>query len=370
MPSYAGGGAEAIGFFLVDALIAAGLAVDLVVARGHGPLKDRPAPGARKVDLGAITEILAAPRWLKYLQAARPRCVLSMVHTANLTAGVGAARQPETPVIATFHNALQRAPKDQWWFRRVFGFGPERRLYRRMARMVAVSEGLAGETAATFDWPADKVRCVHNAPLRVPAADATVSPTLEPIFEKPVVLATGRLVAQKDFALLLTAFARIRDRTPANLLILGDGDQRARLEALRASLGLGDRAFLPGFTAHPEAYMRRAAAFAISSRYEGFSLVCVEAMACGAPIVSTDCRYGPGEILDGGRFGRLTPVGDVDAFAAALLETLNEEKVDRAARVAEREGWLARYRPERMAGEYVALIRDVLAETADQLGDG
>jgi len=132
----------------------------------------------------------------------------------------------------------------------------------------------------------------------------------------------GRLAVQKDFPTLLRAFARLRAARPARLMILGEGDRRSELEQLASALGISADVRLPGFVENPLAYMRRAAVFVLSSIYEGFGNVLVEALACGCPIVSTDCPGGPAEILEHGRFGRLVPVGDVAALGDALLATL------------------------------------------------
>ena len=140
----------------------------------------------------------------------------------------------------------------------------------------------------------------------------------------PVLLSVGRLARQKDFPTLLNAFARVRDTFPVRLLILGEGRQRARLEALVLSLGIaGDVAF-PGFTMNPFPYMSQAAAFVLSSAWEGAPGALIEAMACGCPVVSTDCPSGPAEILADGQYGPLVPVGDDRALADAIVTVLEK----------------------------------------------
>jgi glycosyltransferase involved in cell wall biosynthesis len=129
---------------------------------------------------------------------------------------------------------------------------------------------------------------------------------------------------QKDFATLLKAFARLRRTRPAKLIILGDGEGKEDLEALAETLGIRTDVDFPGYVANPYVYFRQASVFVLSSAWEGLPNVLIEAMACGCPVVSTDCPSGPSEILDGGRFGRLVPVGDDAAMAQAIEATLDQ----------------------------------------------
>jgi hypothetical protein len=169
-----------------------------------------------------------------------------------------------------------------------------------------------------------------------------------------VALLARRLAPQKGFATLIRAFAEVRRRRPARLVILGDGPLRPELEALAGELGVGGDVALPGFVANPYAYMARASVFALSSAWEGFGNVLVEALACGTPVVAADCPSGPGEILDGGRFGRLVPVGDPEALARAILGTLDRPPDPEVARGRARD-----FSVEGIAGEYLrALVAD------------
>jgi glycosyltransferase involved in cell wall biosynthesis len=136
----------------------------------------------------------------------------------------------------------------------------------------------------------------------------------------------------------------------------GEGPQRAELQALIDALGLSARAHLPGQRANPYAYMQRARVFALASRFEGFGNVLVEAMACGAPVVSTDCPVGPREILDHGRYGRLVPVADEAALAAAIGRSLHQPG-STAAAAAHAQGFTV----ERSAAHYLALFQRLLA---------
>nr|WP_241878977.1 glycosyltransferase [Psychrobacter sp. PraFG1]UNK05619.1 glycosyltransferase [Psychrobacter sp. PraFG1] len=141
-----------------------------------------------------------------------------------------------------------------------------------------------------------------------------------------MVLAVGRLTHQKDFATLIHAFKKVLKNKACNLIILGEGELRCELEKLIKDLNLQDNVQLPGFVNNPYAWMSKADLFVLSSIYEGFGNVLVEAMACGTPVVSTDCPSGPSEILENGRWGSLVPTNDPDSLAEAILKALNNTK--------------------------------------------
>jgi glycosyltransferase involved in cell wall biosynthesis len=162
------------------------------------------------------------------------------------------------------------------------------------------------------------------------AATAPAHPWFAPAREVPIILGVGRLAGLKDFPTLLRAFARLRARRPARLVILGDGPHRRRLAWLARRLGLAADVDLAGWAANPYAFYAAADLFVLSSRAEGLPNALLEAMACGCPVVSTDCPSGPREILDGGRLAPLVPVGDPAALAEAIDRALATPP-DRAA---------------------------------------
>jgi glycosyltransferase involved in cell wall biosynthesis len=141
--------------------------------------------------------------------------------------------------------------------------------------------------------------------------------------EPPVVLGAGKLMPVKDFPALVRVVRRVRESRPVRLVILGEGAERTRLEDLVTELGLASEAFLPGFVQNPYAYMSHAGVFVLSSISEALPTVLIEAMAIGVPVVSTDCQHGPREILEGGKYGELVPVGDEGALAAAVVRALS-----------------------------------------------
>ena len=201
-----------------------------------------------------------------------------------------------------------------------------RHLYPRADAIIAGSEGVANDLATAARLPRDRITVIPS-PLVAPELFAQARERLDhPWFAPgadPVILAVGRLTPVKDFSTLIRAFAVVCARRPARLLILGEGEERLRLEALARRLGLDGLIEFPGFVRNPFAYMASAAVFVLSSTSEGSPGALIQALACGARVVATDCQFGPREILDGGRFGRLVPFGDVPALADAILDALD-----------------------------------------------
>ena len=169
--------------------------------------------------------------------------------------------------------------------------------------------------------------------------------------QPPVVLGVGRLTAQKDFETLIRAFAVVQKQHSARLMILGEGEDRGRLERLIGQLELNAFVALPGAVTD-RSHMQAASVLVLSSRWEGLGVVLIEAMAVGTPVVATDCPSGPREVLAGGKYGRLVPVGDVEGLAAATLETLHNPPA--VAMLKQRAN---EFSADRAADAYLDLIR-------------
>ncbi|MET0240968.1 MAG: glycosyltransferase, partial [Sphingobium sp.] len=189
----------------------------------------------------------------------------------------------------------------------------------------AVSAGVADDMAAVTGFPRSRIGVLYN-----PACPENLDPAALPAIDHPyyssglpVVIGCGRLVAQKGWATLLRAFAKVIERRPARLVVLGVGPEEAELKALASELGLEGSADFVGFQSMPLAWMRASDLFVMSSRYEGFGNVIVEALATGTSVVSTNCNYGPSEILDDGKYGELVPVEDPAAMADAICRSLD-----------------------------------------------
>jgi glycosyltransferase involved in cell wall biosynthesis len=229
-----------------------------------------------------------------------------------------------------------------------------RRTYLMADAIVAVSEGVAQDLVAHAGVSRERITKIYNpvvtAELLVRAKEPLDHPWLKP-GEPPIILGTGRLVSPKDFSTLLRAFARVRAQRKSRLIILGEGNRRNELEYLAQKLGVSNDVALPGFVANPCAYMARASVFVLSSAWEGFGNVIVEALACGCPVVSTDCPNGPSEILGDGAYGPLVPVGDDAAMADAILAIL--ESSTESGRLQAR---AAEFSAERAVDDYLDVL--------------
>lgn len=356
-PSPVGGGVARVMITLASAFAERGYQVDLLVSRMQGPyLQHLPAamtliPLTRTFrGIGQIPQLVAGysearalpsalalvgaarylPALVQYLQQQQPDVLLAAKTSPNLAA-LWARRLAGVPtrVVVSEHTnfsqeILQHTRKWQWHWR--FMSTVVHNLYPWADAIVAVSNGVADDLSVTSDLPRERVTTIYNPVVTPALQDLAHAPLDHPWFapkSPPVIVAAGRLASQKDFPTLLKAIARVLKVRDVRLIVLGEGKGRAALQSLAQQLGITAHLDLPGFVDNPFAYMARAALFVLSSAFEGLANVLIEAMACGCPVVSTDCPSGPREILADGAYGPLVPVGDDATLAQAILTTLD-----------------------------------------------
>jgi len=313
---------------LIPEIAGRGYRVDLLQVRGHGPHLDTLPPNVTRIDLGHRHTYSCLPALVRYLRRQRPALLLSDKDRVNRTALLARwLSATGTPLVFRLGttvsiNLASRGVLDRWLQRTSMA-----RLYRFSQRVLVPSQGVADDLSRYTGLPQEKIRVVPSPGIPDDLLSRTQPLPDHPWFrerEMPVILAAGELGARKDFTTLLRAFARLRDRRPCRLVIIGRGKQRDQLLELADTLGISEAVNLPGFVEQPYPFMAHADLFALTSRWEGLGLVLVEALALGTPVVSTDCPSGPAEILQQGRFGRLVPVGDAEALASAMEATLDE----------------------------------------------
>jgi glycosyltransferase involved in cell wall biosynthesis len=324
LPSLAGGGAQRAMLKLAGAIAARDYPVDIVLAQASGPYLEQVPTRVRLVDLQAGRVLAGMPALMRYLRRERPAALVGVMMHCNLIAtwarrltGLPGALMLTERNTVSLERSRNRRAKVLPMLARI--------CYPWSDTIVAVSQGVADDLAATLGLPRERIHVIYNPIITPEFRRKAEEPLNHPWFTPdapPVVLGVGRLTEQKDFATLIRAFATIRRQGPARLLILGEGEERTALEQFVAQLGLTDDVSLPGFVGNPYPYMQRAAVFALSSRWEGLPGVLIEALYCSPAVVSTDCPSGPREILADGRYGRLIPVGDAEALAAAMQTAL------------------------------------------------
>jgi len=332
IPDLGGGGAERVVVNLVNHYVENGQPITLVLARAQGELLDRLDPRVELVNLAVPTKALAVFALARYLRRTRPDCLVSHMDIANVAACAAqrlsgyAAKRLVLCCHLMFSIQLRafRRPKDRAVARMM------RLLYPIADRYIAVSHGVARDVATLAELPLERFDVIHN-----PAYDDTIpqQAAVDPNHpwlgtkdrDVPVVISAGRLTPEKDFTTLLEAIEQARRKREIRLIVLGTGPLAGELQAHAEKLGIMDAVDFLGFRANPFAYISRTNVFALSSRWEGFGNVIVEALACGTPVVATDCPSGPAEILENGRYGRLVPTGDAETLALTLLKSLDAQ---------------------------------------------
>jgi glycosyltransferase involved in cell wall biosynthesis len=328
VPFSFGRGVERVNVTLAQALAARGIDVDVVVASGNGPYFGELNGKARLVDLAVGRTFASVAPLARYLRLEQPAVMVSAPDSGSIVALLARRlARVDTRMVTVTHAVLSRSLKFKpGLHRRAF---PHllRRLYATADALVAVSDWVADDLAQIARLPRSRIEVIANPVvhegLLAQTGDGAGHPWLQSR-SAPVILSVGRLNGEKNYADLLRAFARLRRERQARLIILGEGAERAHLVRLAADLGVTDDVSLPGFVSNPYGYMARAHLLASSSRYEALPTVLIEALACGCPIVATDCPGGVREILDGGRWGRLVPMGDHEAMKDAMLRTLDD----------------------------------------------
>jgi glycosyltransferase involved in cell wall biosynthesis len=338
LPSLRGGGAEKAAVNLSKGFSAKGLKVDLVLAKSEGPFLKQVPESVRIVNLKSSRILTSFFPMISYLRSRKPEILISSMNHANVVAVLASKMSranPRTYSVVHNQNLSLLKPGSNILPFKLVADALMNIAYRKAFGVVAVSKGVASAFAGATRIPLDRIHVIPNPIDTDDIAVRNLSAPNHPWFKKmrhiPVVIGVGRLEKVKDFPTLMRAFSKIiKKGCRARLVIAGEGSERSDLESLAESLGLGPYVSLPGFVQNPFAYMKRASVLVVSSLSESFGNVLVEAMACGTPVISTDCDYGPRETLDGGRYGPLVPVGDVNSLSDAIQKILCERPDRRA----------------------------------------
>jgi len=354
-PSLRGGGVERNAVNLARGFVDRGHEVHLVLSRAEGPFLTEVDSRVDLVDLKAPRIMFSLRRLGAFLRKARPAVLLSGMAHANFAAILARPMaRVSCRLVVSVHTCFSVGGgyTEKWLDRNTARIG--RVLYPRADQIIAVSQAVADNLAETSRLDPGTITVIPN-PVVMPEQQAMaevvpVHPFLTG-YDPPLLVAVGRLSPEKGFDVLIKAHSLLLASSRIGLLILGEGSERARLETLVKELGSGDFVDLPGFVDSPLAYIARATVLVMPSRNEGFGNALVEAMACGVPVVATDCLGGPAEILDGGRFGPLAVPDDPADLARAIEQVLQGPAPPSVLKERARE-----FAVDRVVGRYLEVL--------------
>jgi glycosyltransferase involved in cell wall biosynthesis len=331
-----GGGAEKHLLRVANHLDREKFEVSLAVVRPCGEFESGLSADVRKHHLNSrgagsttIRMFQAIKPLRQVIRRERPGLIFSVIDLANLvsvTAGRGMEGRPKIvlgvqtpPTIAYGHS---RHPVSRLMLRLI------PRLYPKADQIVALSKGVAADLASLSPRMRERLTVIYNAGVEAEVLEgARERVPADEMPGAPLVVACGRLRAVKGFSTLLDALALVRKSVPAHLWVVGEGEQRPHLEKKIERLGLRGCVRLLGFQQNPFKYMAAADLFVLSSHFEGFGNVIVEAMACGVPVVATRCPFGPAEIIADGENGLLVAPASAVALADGILRVLRDEEL-------------------------------------------
>jgi glycosyltransferase involved in cell wall biosynthesis len=356
--AFEGGGPERDMVLLCNAVAARGVKIDILALRDQGPLRSLVDPGIRVVAIQEPRIRYALPALRRALRSLSPTIVISSgVPSLNLVTLIAARTLPrevrpkivmrEAAVPSMAHHDPSRSNRLAYFFLHL--------LYRYADRVITLTEGARRDLTKLFSVPDSRISVMRtNAVLAPNVVQSIMEWDGKSGRENNLIVCMGRLSAEKDHQLLFRALTMLPADQSWRLAVVGDGPDRASLEALARENKFSDRIFFTGYVMDPFVWMKRASVVVLPSLYEGFGNVIIEALACGTPVICTDCPYGPREILAGGRYGTLTPAGDAAAMASAISAALNGTPDRHALKQRGLE-----YTSEHAAGRFLQIVTDL-----------
>ena len=353
-----GGGAEKMMINLCNYFAESGLSVDLVLVRKEGPYLNYVDDNVNVVNLDSKKVMFSLWALIKYLKNKKPDAILSTLLIVNILTIIAKklAFVNSRLVIREANNIEQNKKNTEYRsIRLAYQLMPW--FYGYADAIVAISQGLADQLGELIPKMRNSISVIYN-PVLSSSITKMYHHKLESRYawyteiDKPILIAIGRFVVQKDFETLIRSFELVKKKVDIALVILGEGPQRKKLELLIEELKLSD-VYLPGFVDNPYVFLKKAKVFVLSSKWEGFGNVLVEALFAGLDVVATDCHSGPREILKDGKYGNLTSVGDFKMMADAIMNRL-----DIGAAISKDEiiTYSKNYSAEKIGKQYLNLI--------------
>lgn len=329
--SLRGGGVEKVAVTTIKELLKRGCEIDLILVNKTGTYIEELPREVRVVTLVGVNNFFIPtlsriPSLVSYLWRVRPEVVISSFPRNNITLLLASFFAPKSIFYIVREHASMAQVMGQ--FGSIKGFTVKtliRILYPHADKIITVSKGLALELETDFYINSSKIQTIYNPVdvIDIQKKARAMIPVENFFYSDKTIVATGRLVEQKNFSMLVQVVSMLRDEgNDVSLIILGEGPEKKRLMEYAKVLRIEKHVFFPGFVKNPYAFMSRGSVFILSSNYEGFGNVLVEALACGVPVISTNCPSGPAEILGDGKYGLLTPVNDEVAMYNAVKQVL------------------------------------------------
>lgn len=326
LPNLRGGGAERVFVNLAHSFLEKGYNVDFVLIQEKGELLSLLPKSVNVVDLNASRILKSFLPLKRYLQQEKPDALIAVMWPLTILATLAAKTSKfRGKLILSDHNTLSLSTKEWPHYKREILSRSIKYIYPIADTSLVVSDGVADDISNFTGLDRSNLTVIYN-PIFIQDINADEAQTK--IIDKNSkyrIINLGALSEQKNQALLIKAFSKIVDKIDAELVILGDGALKDNLKKLIFELELEDKVLMAGFITDPSPWYKQSDLFVLSSSYEGLPMVLLEALTFGLPIVATNCKSGPKEILCNGKYGKLVPVGDVDALAQAMIESLQME---------------------------------------------
>jgi len=349
------GGVERMIVNLCHGLVQLDCQLDLVLVKSQSAHLEHLPESVRVIQFKGKHTLASLFELVSYLRREKPFALLAAKDRAGRVA-VFARRLAcvKTRLVFRIGTTVSAALEGKGALRKLAWYLPMRLIYPQADAIVAVSGGVADDLRRITGITGNKILVIRNPVITPKLAELTAEKLVDPWIEDstvPLIMGVGRLTRQKDFPSLLQAFAKVRQNRPCRLVILGEGADRQKLEQQAVELGVREDVYLPGFVSNPYKYLNRANLFVLSSGWEGSPNVLTEALALGIPVVATNCPSGPQEILQGGKYGPLVKVGDVDGLAEAMLQVLDKSLAPETLREAVKE-----YTVEQSSRHYLGVL--------------
>ena len=326
LPDLRGGGAEKVAVNLANEMVRRGFDIDVVLIKIQGELLVDLEPSINVIDLDSERIRNSVKPYISYLKNNKPDVILaSMWPLTSIAIIANRLAKSQSTVVISEHTTWSRSQIVRKWSRRWMTRLIMSLTFPFADGIITVSKGAAADLARFSFTKRQSITVIYNPIVDEGKMESCYSSVthLWPKAEYHL-LGVGTLKPVKDFSTLLKAFALVRNKVDASLIILGVGELKSELLSLSSKMGISSYVSFPGFVRDTTPFYQSADLFVLSSLAEGFGNVIVEAMASGTPVVATDCQSGPREILKDGKYGKLVPISDADTLANAIVDSIKE----------------------------------------------